>query len=216
MFHKLSLAAAGSPTMLYKLVLGSVLIAGTVFIGSPALAGIIDLTPPNTPFFGPSYLQNFVFNNAQFLLQINGNNGFGFGNWIAAGLPQYNADGSTADIFLPTPQVTGLFVVPPNHAFLVPFTFASIGLASATNDRTGGDVVFTFTHTDGSIDSRVVTLKPGKIGLQTFTFDEQNVSSVDFFHLRPRGICSSLIIWVSRFPPPPAYPAPPSALDCRA
>jgi hypothetical protein len=41
------------------------------------------------------------------------------------------------------------------------FNFSSIGLASATNDRTGGDVVFMFFHTNGMVDSTVVSLQPG-------------------------------------------------------
>jgi hypothetical protein len=112
------------------------------------------MPPNNVPFFGPSYLQNIVFNNAPAILQFNGNT---FGNWIAAGLPQYNADGSNADIFLTTPQLVSMFVGPPlggvvpppgggNIAAPVNFNFNSIGLARATNDRTGGDVVFTFLH----------------------------------------------------------------------
>jgi hypothetical protein len=77
----------------------------------------------------------------------------------------------------------------------VNFNFNSIGLASATNDRTGGDVVFTFLHvtnypidfTNGTIDSITVHLQPGRTGLQTFTFNEQGVSEVFFFPITTEG-----------------------------
>jgi hypothetical protein len=95
-----------------------------------------------------------VFNNAPALFQINGN-GPMFGNWIALGLPQYNADGPTADMFLTTPGLTSFFVV--QNASLAHINFTSIGLASATNDRTGGDVVFTFGHSHGTVDSATVS-----------------------------------------------------------
>jgi hypothetical protein len=197
----------GGLAMSYKLALVGALFAGAVIIGSSgASAVIIDLTPPNNvPFFGPSYLQNIVFNNAPAIIQFNGN-GSSFGNWIAAGLPQNNADSSNADIFLTTPQLVSMFVGPPlggvvpppgggNIAAPVNFNFNSIGLASGTNDRTGGDVVFTFLHvtnypidfTNGTIDSITVHLQPGRTGLQTFTFNEQGVSEVFFLPVTTEG-----------------------------
>jgi hypothetical protein len=111
----------GRLAIAYKLALAGALFAGAVTIGSSgASAVVIDLTPPdNVPFFGPSYLQNIVFNNAPAIIQFNGD-GTSFGNWIAAGLPQNNADSSNADIFLTTPQLVSMFVGPPLGGVIPP------------------------------------------------------------------------------------------------
>jgi hypothetical protein len=67
------------------------------------------------------------------------------------------------------------------------FNFTSIGLASATNDRTGGQILLGFTHEDGSFDSTIVSLKPGITGLQTFSFNEQNLTSVILLAINTEG-----------------------------
>jgi hypothetical protein len=108
------------------------------------------------------------------------------GNWIALGQPQYNADGATADLVQITPGIiwiTYICGVPGCGGPQFNFNFTSIGLASQTNNHTGGQVEFVFTHQDGSFDTSIVTLQPGITGLQHFTFDEQNLLSVEFFAL---------------------------------
>ena len=140
-----------------------------------------------------------------------------YGNWIALGLPQFNADGSNGDLFQLAPGVNQLSAITfnPNGTFnTAQFDFTSIGLASATNDRTGGDVVFTFFHIDGTFDSTVVSLKPGRTGLQTFSFNEQNLKEVDFFPVTTEGnllqfddLGISNIVAIPE-PPPPAVPGP--------
>jgi hypothetical protein len=114
-----------------------------------------------------------------------------FGNWIMLGMPQFNAD-DTGDVFLVTPDVVsmGYFCGPfqgcndRNHTI---FNFTSIGLASSTNDGTGGQIGFVFNHPDGSFDTSIATLKPGTKGLQHFSFDEQNLTSVSFFSINMEG-----------------------------
>jgi hypothetical protein len=96
-----------------------------------------------------------------------------FGNWIAFGAPQFNAD-DTGDIFQTVPEIVQIsFNFPAN-------TFNSIGLASQTNDATGGRVAFVFTTNHG-VDTRIVSLAAGITGLRHFSFDEQGVTSVSFF-----------------------------------
>ena len=119
----------------------------------------------------------FVFNTS--------GSSYAYGNWIAAGAPQYNANGSNADIFTAIPglNIIQVFQGYPGGYF----DFNSIGLASVTNDHTGGDVAFTFYHHDGTIDTTTVTIKPGQTGLQTFNFDEHDVNLVEFLALSTQG-----------------------------
>jgi hypothetical protein len=79
----------------------------------------------------------------------------------------------------PVPQCQ---VQPP-----VGFGFTSIGLASSTNDGTSGHIEFLFNHLDGSFDTSTVTLTPGIAGLQNFSFNEQNLGSVQFFAANTEG-----------------------------
>jgi len=173
--------------MSYKLALARAIFAGAVIIGSSgASATPIDFNlPSNLTFFSQYFQQGSDGNSLEVL------NSFGsYANWIALGLPQFNADGSTADIAQVVPGLNQLFYVSPNPNGTfnsIPFGFASISLASGTNDRTGGDVVFTFTHVDGTTNSTVVSLKPGRDGLQTFTFNEQNLFNVTFFAVSTEG-----------------------------
>jgi hypothetical protein len=137
--------------------------------------------PSNVPLFANQYNQdNYIFTSgaAAFPDYI-------WGNWIALGDPQFNADGATGDLVQIKPGVVTLqyFCGPAqgcigNH---FDFNFTSIGLASSTNDHTGGDVQFVFNHPDGSYDTALVSLQPGRSGLQTFSFNEQNLTSVQFF-----------------------------------
>ena len=135
--------------------------------------------PSNVPLLGGDYGQdNYTFIKGLFL------DPQAFGNWIALGDPQFNADGTTADLVLITPGVITLTYFSAGNSN---FNFTSIGLASATNDRTGGDVQFVFNHADGSFDTALVSLKPGQPGLQTFSFDEMNLASVQFFAVNTEG-----------------------------
>ena len=109
-----------------------------------------------------------------------------FGNWIAFGAPQFNAD-DTGDVFQTTQSVVQISLAPggssPGKHDFPPGSFNSIGLASQTNDSTGGQVAFVFNHPIGlgPPDTSIVTLQPGITGLQHFSFNEQNVTSVNFF-----------------------------------
>jgi hypothetical protein len=107
-----------------------------------------------------------------------------FGNWIAFGAPQFNAD-DTGDIFQTVPEIVQISLVPGSFMGSLQrrpaASFNSIGLASQTNDATGGQVAFVFTHPNGPVDTRIVSLATGITGLQHFSFDEQNVTSVSFF-----------------------------------
>jgi hypothetical protein len=101
------------------------------------------------------------------------------------------------------------------RVFTNTFNFTSIGLASQTNDRTGGQVAFVFTHADFSSDTSIVTLKPGVDGLQHFSFDEENLTSVQFF-----GVDGKLLQFDELgltqpplLPIPRAFPAPSPVLD---
>jgi hypothetical protein len=199
--------------MSYKLALVSAVFAGAVTIGSPgASATIIDLNPPpDIPFFGTNYEEDFAqINNNTVVVQFIGLPGYG--NWIAAGLPQFNADGSNGDLFTTAPGLTSirtLAALPFRQQLF--FDFTSIGLASALNDRTGGDVVFTFFHVDGTFDSTTVSLQPGRTGLQTFNFDEQNLISVVFLPITTEGNLlqfDDLGITPLDVPPGPLPPVP--------
>jgi hypothetical protein len=184
----------GGLAMSYKLALVAAVFAGAVTIGSPgASAAIITLdVPALTSQIGQDISSSF-------------NNGFGpaflyvqgpvFGeSWVGLGLPQYSADGTTGTAFTYSSGLLSILIRQPGYhapgcppCTFPPFNFSSIGLSSATNDGTGGDVVFLFSHTDGTQDSAVASLKPGIAGLQTFTFDEQNLTGVVFFPVTMEG-----------------------------
>jgi hypothetical protein len=145
-----------------------------------------------TPFFLDFNLPNlpFLAVNQDGYTIIQFQQGIPFGNWVALGQPQFNADNTVFQLspgvirityFCPHNQCAPLAVLPTS------FGFTSIGLASSTNDRTGGDIEFVFHHPDGSFDTSLVSLKPGITGLQHFSFNEQNLSSVDFFAVSTQG-----------------------------
>jgi len=179
MFHKLSMAAAA--------------LVSTIALSSAARAEVIQV-PPTTidftlfsgqPFFGVAAGSVPVVGEMGTALIVvdaqQQSPGASFGNWIALGAPQFNAD-DTADIVQITPGVITISLrcsgcIGSNNII----NFNSIGLASQTNDGTGGQVSFVFNHADGSFDTSIVTLTPGISGLQHFSFDEQNLSSVQFF-----------------------------------
>jgi hypothetical protein len=106
MFNKLGMAAA---------------LLSTITVASAAWADVIHFNLPNTPLFSTHVQDNFAFHAGA---------GNGFGNWIAFGLPQFNAD-DTANIFQTVPQVTEITSRGGGDIF----NFTSIGLASQTNDH---------------------------------------------------------------------------------
>ena len=101
-----------------------------------------------------------------------------YGNWIALGEPGFNANGSVADIFQNFANTTNTITNNSGR----PFSFTSIGLADVYNQGTGGNILFTFNPAGGGAPSTtMVTLTSGILGLQSFTFNnENNLSSVVF------------------------------------
>jgi hypothetical protein len=179
MFHKLSLATAA---IVSALVLSSSAWADFTTIVTPFFP---DLNlPSNVPLFTGRFSQNNYF----FSQGVAGD--LVWGNWIALGAPQFNAD-DKGDIFQTTPGVISITYNCPasqcSHPPSVGFGFNSIGLASVLNDATGGQVDFVFNHTNGSFDTSLVTLTPGVPGLQNFSFNEQDLSSVQFFAISTQG-----------------------------
>jgi hypothetical protein len=66
-----------------------------------------------------------------------------------------------------------------------------------------------FTHQDGSSDTSIVTLQPGRTGLQHFSFDEQNLQSIDFFGLEGKALqFNDVGLTLTLNPGPPGVPGP--------
>jgi hypothetical protein len=180
MFHKLGMAAAA--------------LVSTMCLSAAAWADVIDFVPSETepasgtPLFSGLFVQLPCPTCGQLLptvsISASPSSQTAFGNWIAFGAPQFNAD-DTGDIFQTVPEIVQISLVPGSFMGSFsrrgPGSFNSIGLASQTNDHSGGQVAFVFTHTNGPVDTSIVTLQPGITGLQHISFDEQNVSSVSFF-----------------------------------
>jgi hypothetical protein len=186
----------GDLAMSYKSALVGAVFAGavsTIALSSAARADFITTVvtpflldfnlPSNVPFFG---LHGFTQDNYTFSTSVQ----LSFGNWIALGQPQFNAD-DTGDVFQTSPgiiTITYRCELPQCQGPIVTtFGFTSIGLASSSNDATGGQVLFKFDHPDGSFDTQVVSLAAGETGLQNFSFNEQNLSSVEFFAVNTEG-----------------------------
>jgi hypothetical protein len=183
--------------MSYKSALIGAVFAGAVSTIALCSAARGDgITTIVTPFFLdfnlPSNLPllfGFTQDNYSFQSTVPGSP---FGNWVALGQPQFNAD-DTGDLFQTSPGVISItYRCPPSQCpgvAVLPtsFGFSSIGLASSTNDETGGNIEFVFNHPDGSFDTSLVSLTPGITGLQNFSFNEQNLSSVQFFAVNTEG-----------------------------
>jgi hypothetical protein len=144
---------------------------------SQAKADIIDFNLPAGVFYlGSSYSQGgYTFTNSE-------GGGSAYGDWVASGSQQSNAD-DTADIFQNFGGTTNTITNNLSQAF----SFTSIGLANVYNNGGGGDVQFTFNHTVGPADVTTVSLTPGVFGLQTFSFNEQNLTSVVFTPTTTQG-----------------------------
>jgi hypothetical protein len=120
-------------------------------------------------FVGDAYSQDgYTFTNTSY------QNG-AYINWVAYGYPQYNA-GPVANIAVAAGHSSN--VITNDHG--TPFSFSSIGLADVYNQGSGGDVSFTFNHVGGGSDSTTVSLASGVVGLQNFSFNETNLTSVVF------------------------------------
>ena len=144
--------------------------SGTLFIcAGQASATTIDLAPPSGTF-GPSYSQDgYTFTSSP-------GDSAAFLNWAALGIPLFNASNSNGDIVVDYQDST----VSITNDESQPFSFSSIGLASYSNSKAAGTVNFTFFHADGTVDTSTVTLTSGLLGLQTFDFNESNLTSVSF------------------------------------
>jgi hypothetical protein len=148
----------------------AVLASGLASFCSPAAADIIDLTPPaNQPFFGELDDGNVLINGGT------------FGNWIALGFSQFNANSTNPGFFQVNPSIVSITASPSSNKTI--FAFSSIGISTQTNDGSGGGAIFSFTHSDGSIFSQTVSLATGVTGLQNFTFDQPDLRQVTFFGL---------------------------------
>jgi hypothetical protein len=145
--------------------LGLVLLA---FTATDASATTIDLAPP-TEALGFSYTQDgYTFTNSQPVSNAYINPVLHIASW--------NASNPNGDIGQNYAGTTNTITNNANQAF----DFSSIGLASIFNDGTGGNVTFTFNHVGGGSDSQTVTLVSGVFGLQTFAFNETDLTSVVF------------------------------------
>jgi hypothetical protein len=150
-------------------IAGLALVAALSGVSAPASALIIDLAPPNASF-GPVYSQDgFNFTNSSGSVAS-------YGNWAANGSSPYNASNANGDIFQNYGGTTNTITSDANQ----PFTFNSIGLADVFNNGSGGNVLFTFNHVGGGQNSVTVSLASGIFGLQTFSFNEANLTSVVF------------------------------------
>jgi hypothetical protein len=136
---------------------------------SSASALTIDLAPPNGSF-GPTYSQDgFTFTNSA-------NSPGPYLNWVQVGNPSLNASNANGDVVQNYGGTTNTLTNDANQ----PFALDSIGLAEVYNNGAGGAVQFTFNHVGGGSDSTTVTLLNGIFGLQTFAFNETNLTSVVF------------------------------------
>jgi hypothetical protein len=104
-------------------------------------------------------------------------------NWIAVGAPGYNASNGNGDLVHNFAGTSTTITSDANQ----PFSFNSIGLAGVYNDGTGGSVEFTFNHVGGGVDTSTVLLAGGVLGLQTFNFNESNLTSAVFLPLTTEG-----------------------------
>jgi hypothetical protein len=153
------------------IAVSALLLAGMLF-SSEAQAITIDFNLPNISFFGPSYSQDgytFTSSNGTSEAYINYVN-------VGGTAANFNADGLTADLVEQSIPAT----ITITNNLNTPFNFTSIGLADIVNRDIGGRAEFTFNHTSGPSDTVIVDLTPGIFGLQNFTFNESNLTSVTF------------------------------------
>lgn len=156
---------------LSKFVLAAALLVG---VSGQASAVTIDLAPP-LGTFGPTYSQDgFTFTNSSGQTHA-------YGNW--GDTSPYNASNSNGSLFQNYGGYSNYFTSDAN----VPFAFNSIGLASVYNDGTGGDVQFIFNYVGGASTTVTVSLATGVFGLQSFNFNQTNLTSVVFTPISTSG-----------------------------
>nr|WP_213290554.1 PEP-CTERM sorting domain-containing protein [Bradyrhizobium sp. sGM-13] len=152
------------------------LVAALAGFSAPASAVVIDLAPSNFSF-GPSYSQDgYTFTNGN---AVSGS----YANWIPGGFPAFNASNANGDIVQVGAATSNTITNDASQAF----SFSSIGLANVYNNGGGGDVLFTFNHVGGGVNSATVSLLSGVLGLQTFLFNETGLTSVVFTPLTTEG-----------------------------
>jgi hypothetical protein len=157
-------------------VIGLTLAAAMTGLSVPASALVIDLAPPDS-YFGHSYSQDgYTFTNSQ-------GGGQSYGNLVQIGQSSDNASNANGDVFQNFLGTTNTFSSDANQ----PFSFNFIGLANVYNNGGGGDVLFTFNHVGGGQDSVTVSLVAGIFGLQTFSFNETDLTSVVFTPTTTQG-----------------------------
>jgi hypothetical protein len=143
---------------------------------SGARAAVIDLNS-SANYVGPTYSQDgFSFTHSS-------GDGLAYGNWISLGATIFNANGNNPTLFQNLPGTNTM-----TNNLGQPFSFTSIGLADVYTGARGGDVRFTFNHVDHTTDIVVVSLVGGIFGLQTFLFNQHNLSSVVFEALSTHGL----------------------------
>jgi hypothetical protein len=158
--------------------LSAILLGAIVFSGSAQAGTLVFNLPTGVSYFGPSYSQDgYTFTSTTGYSNA-------YGNWVAIGGPSasFNA-GSAPNIFQEYWYTATLIT---NNSG-TPFSFTSIGLAGIYNNGTGGDVRFTFNYVSGPSTGVTVDLTSGIFALQTFTFDQNNLTSVFFTPTTTQG-----------------------------
>jgi hypothetical protein len=143
-------------------------LAGLVALSSIASAITIDLNLTSA-WTGPSYSQDgYTFTSGV-------NSTSAYLNWLLnPGSEGNNANGANPTLATNFSSSTNTLTSDSG-----PFNFNSIKLADMWNGATGGGVVFSFYHTNGSVNSSVITLAAIS-GLQTFSFNQTDLVKVVF------------------------------------
>jgi hypothetical protein len=152
-----------------SVILTTVTVLATV---TSAHANVISFNLPS----GVEFLPNSTYTQDGFTFQNSYGATGGYGNWIALGVPSYNANGEVADIFQNYQGTSNTITENDGN----PFSFQSIGLADVYNYGNGGDIEFTFNYAAGGSTTETVSLASGILGLQTFNFNQSGLSSVVF------------------------------------
>jgi hypothetical protein len=149
----------------------------TSFLTSGAASALtIDLAPADASYPGVYSQDGYTFTNSD-------TGGGSYLNWVAGGGPGYNASNGNGDLVHNFAGTSTTITSDANQ----PFSFNSIGLAGVYNNGTGGSVEFTFNHVGGGVDTSTVLLAGGVLGLQTFNFNESNLTSAVFLPLTTEG-----------------------------
>jgi len=160
-------------------------VSAVVAFGAPAQALTIDLNMRTKESTGRSYSQDGFT-----LTASSRQNTSGYINLLMNPYPGWNANGSNATLALNIPGWTILTrSISELENTPKPFSFQGISVADVRNNPYGGDIEFLFRHINGTSSTQTVHLKEIE-GLQAFSFNEKNLSSVEF---RPRRVYSGSI-----------------------